>query len=277
MATTVAVARRPQQHTIEQPPTTTSSAERDVFRKYFESAFEPLPESQTDIPYLQEDEDDVADHSEEESEWEGLSDAENDSTTVEVVEHRTILDETQDHELQRQRYKSFMSSRPPKEVEPVTTKSKGQPADGEDASEAMNLKHDLDLQRLLKESHLLEQAKVSSTPGSHRHKAVDMRLRSLGSKGSMFHQVKMPLAHRRGILAKSASRETMRRKEAQENGIIVEKPEQKRFRSGERRRERAVDIPAVGKFRGGTLKLSKKDVLDIQGPVRPGGRGKKGR
>ena len=82
--------------------------------------------------------------------------------------------------------------------------------DEEASSEALNLKHDLDLQRLLKESHLLEQAKASSTLGTQRHKAVDMRMQSLGSKGSMFHQDKMPLAHRRGILAKAADRETSR-------------------------------------------------------------------
>ena len=140
----------------------------------------------------------------------------------------------------------------------------------------MNLKHDIDLQRLLKESHLLEQAKASSTPGSHRHKAVDMRMQSLGSKGSMFHQEKMPLAHRKGILAKSAGQEAIRRKEAQENGIILERASGK-SRPDEGRRERGVDVPAVGKFRGGTLKLSKKDILDIQGPDRSGGRGKRSR
>jgi hypothetical protein len=155
----------------------------------------------------------------------------------------------------------------------VVTTQPAQEAAEEDGSEALNLKHDLDLQRLLKESHLLEQAKASSTLGSHRHKAVDMRMQSLGSKGSMFHQEKMPLAHRRGILAKAAARETSRRKEASENGIILEKAMGK-SRTKELRRERAVDVPAVGKFRGGTLRLSKRDVLDIQGPGRSRARGK---
>lgn len=139
----------------------------------------------------------------------------------------------------------------------------------------MNLKHDLDLQRLLKESHLLEQARASSTVGNHRHKAIDMRMQSLGSKGSLFHQENMPLAHRRGILAKATAREKSRRKEAQENGIILEKAVTK-SRTKDSRRDRGVDVPAVGKFRHGTLRLSKKDVLDIQGPPRSG-RGGKGR
>ena len=81
------------------------------------------------------------------------------------------------------------------------------------------------------------------------------------------------MAHRRGILAKAATRETGRRTEARENGIILEKATG-RSRSKEVRRERAVDAPAVGKFRGGTLSISKKDVFDIQGPARSGPRGK---
>jgi hypothetical protein len=92
----------------------------------------------------------------------------------------------------------------------------------------------------------------------------------------MFQQEKMPLAHRRGILAKATTREANRRREAQENGIILERPSGK-ARAKEPRRERGVDAPAVGRFRGGTLKLSKKDVLDIQGGERSRVGGKRGR
>src|ERR1700742_4685515 len=100
-----------------------------------------------------------------------------------------------------------------------------------------------------------------------------MRMQSLGSKGAMFHQEKMPLVHRRGILAKAAARDTSRRKEAQANGIILDKATGQ-TRTRQLRRKRGVDVPAVGKFRGVTLRLSKRDVLDIQGPARLGPRGK---
>ena len=153
----------------------------------------------------------------------------------------------------------------------------GKEPDDDEESEAVNLKHDLDLQRLLKESHLLEQAKLSSVPGSHRHKAIDMRMQTLGSNSSLFHQEKMPLSHRKGILAKTAAREAMRRKEAKENGIILEKNTGSGKSSHRPRRERGVDAPAVGKFRGGTLNLSKHDVLDIQGPGRSRNRGTRSR
>jgi len=112
-----------------------------------------------------------------------------------------------------------------------------------------------------------------------------MRIQSLGSKESLFTQEKMPLSHRRGIAAKAASRQALRRKEAKENGIILEKASssngsssitgKSRGKSSGVRRERAVDVPAVGRFRGGTLKLSRHDVLDIQGSGQSGKRRKK--
>ena len=75
----------------------------------------------------------------------------------------------------------------------------------------------------------------------------------------------MPLAQRRGISAKKAEQEQLRRREAQENGIILEKIGQRKGKS-ESKRDRGIGAPAVGKFHGGTLRLSKKDVAQIQGP-----------
>ena len=66
--------------------------------------------------------------------------------------------------------------------------------------------------------------------------------------------------------------EAKRRAEAKENGIVLEKEERKRV-GGKAKRERGVGGAAVGRFKGGTLVLSKKDVASITG----GGRGKGGR
>lgn len=92
----------------------------------------------------------------------------------------------------------------------------------------------------------------------------------------------MPLSHRRGIAAKAVSRQALRRREAKENGIILEKASSStrtigktKSKSNGVRRQRAVDVPAVGRFLGGTLKLSKNDVLDIQGSGQSGKRRKK--
>ena len=110
--------------------------------------------------------------------------------------------------------------------------------------------------------------------GKGRIKALDLRLQDLGAKPSLSEQVKMPLAHRKGIQAKAANRESSRRKEATENGIILEKA--KFTGKVEKRRERGVDGPSIGKFRGGTLKLSSRDVRSIEGPKRSaGGKGRK--
>jgi hypothetical protein len=73
------------------------------------------------------------------------------------------------------------------------------------------------------------------------------------------------MAHRRGIKAKALMRDEARRKEAQENGIVLEKAS-KGKRNGAVKRDRAIGTPAVGTFVGGTLKLSRKDIHEINGP-----------
>lgn len=94
------------------------------------------------------------------------------------------------------------------------------------------------------------------------------------------------MAHRRGIAAKQSERENKRRKEARENGIILEKAKLGK-ESSDGKRDRGVGAPGVGKFAGGTLKLSKKDIFSIEGPKRSSagrvgrgggsGRGKRGK
>ncbi len=151
----------------------------------------------------------------------------------------------------------------------------------DDPSEAANLKKDLALQRLLAESHLLDSAKSPKLSGNNRHKAMDLRLQALGSKTSLLKQEKMPMSHRKGIIAKQNEKEEKRRKEARENGIILEKAKIGGKKSSDRKRDRGVGAPGVGKFSGGTLKLSQKDISEIEGPRRSsagrGGRGGRGR
>jgi hypothetical protein len=97
----------------------------------------------------------------------------------------------------------------------------------------------------------------------------------------------MPMAHRRGIISKQNEREEKRRKEAKENGIILEQAKMITKKGSDGKRDRGVGAPGVGKFSGGTLKLSKKDIFEIEGPRNSGsrrggrggarGRGKRGR
>ena len=97
---------------------------------------------------------------------------------------------------------------------------------------------------------------------------MDLRLQAVGAKTSILKQEKMPMSHRKGIKAKQSKHEERRRKEARENGIILEKAKISAKTSWQQKRERGVGGPGVGKFTGGTLQLSKKDILDIEGPKR---------
>lgn len=162
--------------------------------------------------------------------------------------------------------KGVQNAKPPS-FDVDTSKSETKPTkdSGEDeedkVTDATNLKNDLALQRLLKESHLLDSATDLVPTGKNRHKALDMRMQSLGAKASLYDQ-KMPSAHRRGIKTKVATKEDKRRREAKENGIILEKPAPKKQTSN-KRRERGVGGPSVGKFSGGTLNLSQRDINSI--------------
>lgn len=132
-------------------------------------------------------------------------------------------------------------------------------------SDAENLKKDLALQRLLKESHLLDHKSPSSPYGKNRHKAIDLRLQELGTKLSLYHQRNMPMSQRKGIAAKASGREESRRKEAKENGVILAKATKGRKDIIDTKRQRGIGAPSVGRFKGGMLTLSKRDVIEIQG------------
>lgn len=136
--------------------------------------------------------------------------------------------------------------------------------DAEDTKlEKLNLKNDLELQRLISESHLLDPS-TQAAATNHRQKVLDMRMKALGSKKSLLKQEKMPMTHRKGIIAKAKDKEGRRRREAKDNGIVLEK--EVRDTKPEKKRVRGVTGPSMGKFAGGMLKLSKRDVASITGP-----------
>jgi hypothetical protein len=79
----------------------------------------------------------------------------------------------------------------------------------------------------------------------------------------------VPMSIRKGMNAAASGRETKRRREARENGVILERAGgagiSKKQAARERRRDPAVDRPGVGRLRGAELKLSAKDVQGIEG------------
>ncbi|KAK4947051.1 pre-rRNA processing and 40S ribosomal subunit assembly [Elasticomyces elasticus] len=253
-----------------------------AFRTAFEAKFRPLDIERPVVkPAIVTAQEDVEEEGEAESDWSGISGDED----VEVIEHALPL--AGDEQMTKQEMRAFMSSRPPieKQTKQPTARQKTQPAE-DDEAETANLQNDLALQRLLKESHLLDPSASKNTTspfGSNRHKATELRLQALGSKTSILTQDRMPMAHRKGIMAKSEEREERRRREAKENGIILERAKAaKATRGGAMRREGGVGAPGVGRFKSGTLQLSRRDVASIEGPKRGGGKsrgrgGKRGR
>jgi hypothetical protein len=252
-----------------------------IFRRAFEAKFKPLavePKKAKNEEVQVEDDDDGEE--EEDTDWAGISDDGDDVEIIEYKDSRLDEDDTSKAEM-----KAFMSSKPPTSA-PAPHKSltvKKKPDDA-DVADSTNLKNDLALQKLLRESHLLSASASSSgtsTPtlsatGISRHKSTDLHLQSLGAKGSVFTQKKMPMAQRKHMIQKARMTDEKRRAEAKEAGVILERPTMGKptaKRDDYKKRDRTVGLPSVGKFRGGTLNLSKKDVRDITG----GGGGAKGK
>ncbi|KAB2576936.1 Uncharacterized protein DBV05_g4481 [Lasiodiplodia theobromae] len=270
------VSKRPAKK--EEPEESDSEDMRDAFRRAFEAKFKPLAGVTKKEKSPEPEEKEEEDESEEDGHWEGISeDDEEPSKTVEVVE---VTGPTRSERLSKAELKAFMSSKPPTQPskKPATSNKKD---DSDDDADAMNLKNDLALQRLLKESHLLDASSpanlLAGPTGKNRHKATDLRIQALGSKSSILEQKNMPMSHRKGIKAKAAAKEATRRREARENGIILEKERKDKAKDAGKKRERGVGGPGVGRFSGGTLRLSKRDVASITGEGRGGfGGGKKG-
>ncbi|CBF86546.1 hypothetical protein AN2292.2 [Aspergillus nidulans FGSC A4] len=266
----------------QETPATAESSAQDIFRKFFEAQFQPLEvkrvntaKNESDSEYTDNEHDGNSqeDDSASESEWSGIEEQE-ENTPVEVVEYQAPSRSPEDL-IDKKARKAFMTAKPPSfsmDLNPITDSSKKATNDEDDKDiESLNLKNDLALQRLLKESHLLESASDLAPTGKNRHKALDLRMQELGAKNSLYHQKNMPSSIRKGIKAKAVSKEDKRRREARENGIILEKPApKKQISSG--RRERGVGGPSIGKFAGGTLNLSSRDVAHVQGSRRGGGK-----
>ncbi|KAI1809548.1 hypothetical protein GGS20DRAFT_281231 [Poronia punctata] len=266
----------------------------------FEAEFKPLFPKANSTPTL-ETENEVDEENEESSEaesWGGISENEDSDSgsesatppteVVEVVAH-TDAYSTITKTLDKREARAWLSSRPPTLISSTdassSTKKKGKPTEDEEDAPSL-LKNDLELQRLLSESHLFSAAAAktgdASTEhvGRNRHLATDLRLSALGSKTSIYKQAKMPMSIRKGIESTAADREAKRRREARENGIILEKPGAGKKTSTQRRKgpSRDIDAPAVGRMSNGMLKLSKQDIASIEASgARRGGPTKKRR
>lgn len=272
----------------------------EIFKRHFETQFAPLKETGKKKAKKEP-------KVETEDEWEGFSDdglgAEGgrclpdyldpanvystDARAPEVVEFDASKDPLAgETKLPKSILKSFMSSKPPSILPPSaleTKKKKGKKTAPDDSTEdedptteATLLKNDLALQRLLRESHLLDASSATlEATGKNRLKAIESRVQALGGKDITGQ--KHPMAVRKGMDAAKRLKEEKRRKHAKEAGIVLEKEVRvKKMSEREKTRDRGFG-PSVGRFRNGTLVLSKRDVMDIEGRTGSGGGGKGGK
>lgn len=190
--------------------------------------------------------------------------------------------------MSKREMRAYLSSRPPDTTSTDATRTK-QKASGDDDDDPHNedsktlLANDLALQRLISESHILSASNPfnsigssagaadgkSFTEGRTRKLTTDLRLQKLGSKESIFKQQKMPMGMRKGINTAKQEREAKRRREAKENGIILETAQKKGSGSSNKRKSKgrgglAVDMPGMGKFRNGELRLSTREVKAVE-------------
>ncbi|KAF5717782.1 swr1-complex 5 [Fusarium mundagurra] len=265
-----------------------------IFRRHFEAEFAPLPAAETarsdfkktkherssnDIESKEEEDNNSSDG--DDGEWGGLSDEdsvteEEQNPTIQVVDHSS-KQPPKPASMSKRELKAFMSSRPPEQTTPKTEQSLSATSSSsntlpEDAPSL--LAQDLELRRLLAESHLLAPAISASgttiapkafATGRTRQKATDLRVQALGSKMSIHKQEKMPMNMRKGIIAAADAREAKRRREAKENGVILERETGKKKGRRVRGRDVAVDRPGVGRLKGAELRLSDKDIKSIEG------------
>ena len=221
------------------------------------------------------------------------------SNSVEVVDH-SISQPSKAATMSKRELKAFMVRLDPKKIilfsrqsnKPQSSKvpdqtdssdvvstpnssSSSKPGMAEDAPSL--LKNDLELRRLISESHLLNPTASTSihaatnttaepkafASGRIRAKTTDLRVQALGSKLSIHKQEKMPMNMRKGITAAATGREVKRRREAKENGVILER--QSGGVKKRKKREGGLGGPGVGRLRGAELKISEGDVRKIEG------------
>ncbi|KKP02459.1 hypothetical protein THAR02_05414 [Trichoderma harzianum] len=284
-------------------PTVSTEDAQEIFRRHFEAQFLPLPEAKRKAKAVEEEdgsEDDSDSSGNEGGGWDGLSnededddddeeeeEEDEDEDAIEVVDH-SVSQAPTTSTMSKRELKAFMSSRPPDQTSsPKPTaqpsSSKSSAALPEDAPSL--LAQDLELRRLIAESHLLQTNKplslaaalsTTSSPnaqpkafssGRVRQKALDMRIQALGSKTSILKQEKMPMHMRKGINAAAVEREAKRRREAKETGVILERETSKK-----KKRDRRGGGgggggfgPSVGRLKGAELRISERDVKKIEG------------
>ncbi|KAJ6264048.1 hypothetical protein Dda_0188 [Drechslerella dactyloides] len=246
-----------------------------VFRRHFEARFgsidlSPAPTARENsnppstTPTHPPSDDDEKDGSDSDgSSWDGIDD----TPAPEVISY-DFSKPLPPPSTKPSTRRSFMSSKPPTSTSTTITTTTPKPTPEEAAADAENLKHDLALRRLLSESHLLDNS-LSHASARHRQQALDARIVALG--GTPLADLsgaasRTPMAIRQGMTRAQDRRAEKLRSSARENGIVLSKSQMKKTKktTTNKKRDRGVGAPAVGKFRRGALILSRRDVAGMR-------------
>lgn len=160
----------------------------------------------------------------------------------------------------------FMSSGAPKKAGKADT-----PKRTKDDEE--DLKNDLELQRLIEESHILHEqqeftgADISvgdpmESIGKNRIKILEARLAKAGGKKKV---EKMPMAIAKGVKAKAKERAETHKSRAREAGIVL--AHEKKVRK-QRVHDRGLKINSVGKATAHGVSVSERDIARVQNKTR---------
>lgn len=172
-------------------------------------------------------------------------------------------------------YKSFMSGKVPRTGQSIRPQNSKLDKDVDESSEDSedDLRKDKELQKLLRESHLLHAQGGNSleTTGKTRHKAIAAQLLSNG--GPKEKQRKMPIGMRKGIEAAGAKRLEATEKYNRENGIVTAR---KNATVIKKKSNKTLHELNVGKYKNGKLTISRREIDRINGPKQPA-KGKKKR
>lgn len=212
---------------------------------------------------------------------ESFSDAESDldvqktqqslSEVVEVVtfDHNTV---TGTGSTATKDYKSFMSGKVPKIIERQTSSKVRNPGDESSDDSEEDLKKDKELQKLLRESHLLVEQGGDSleTSGKIRHKAIQAQLISNGA--SKEKQQKMPLGMRKSMVAAAKKRAEAAVKHNRESGIVTAR----KTAEVKKKQNKTLHELNVGKYKNGKLTITRREIDRINGP-KPSSSGQKKR
>ncbi|KAK0711220.1 hypothetical protein B0H67DRAFT_555235 [Lasiosphaeris hirsuta] len=271
------------------------AAAYEALKRNFEARFKPL---EVDGPaHFEEDDEEyngstISDSSG--SEWGGLSEDEDDVTESRGRRLHSTSPIRLNHVEARTQGVLVLQTAPLTTDTPTTNPKSTDPAREAPEDSAAFLANDLALQRLIAESHILSAAGGNAShylseaaasngansrtfaEGRTRLKTTDMRIQALGAKGSALTQAKMPMSMRKGITKTAETREETRRREARQNGIVLERERSSAPAAKKKKRsasDRPVDMPGVGKMRGAELRISAFEARSIASGGSRGGRG----